>query len=76
MDGKAEALEFIAQDGAAYLGVSLKELSIKQGVLVVGIIREGKKALIPNGDDKIQSGDRVIVLSANNRLNDLSEILR
>ena len=76
MDGKAEALEFVAQDGAVYLGVSLKELSIKQGVLVVGIIREGKKALIPNGDDKIQSGDRVIVLSANNRLNDLSEILR
>ena len=76
MDGKAEALEFVAKEGTPYLEIPLKELKIKSGILVVGIIRDGKKALIPTGDDKIYSGDRVIVLSANNRLNDLSEILR
>ncbi len=76
MDGKAEALEFVAKEGTPYLETPIKELSIKPGMLVVGIIRHGKKALIPTGDDMIYSGDRVIVLSANNRLNDLSEILR
>ena len=76
MDGKAEALEFIAKEDSPCLEIPLRELRIKQGVLIVGIIRDGKKALIPTGDDKIQSGDRVIVLSAENRLNDLSEILR
>lgn len=76
MDGKAEALEFKVKDDSPLLGVPLKELSIKQGILIVGIIREGKKALIPTGDDMILSGDSVIVLSASHRLNDLSEIMR
>lgn len=76
MDGKAEALEFRAKEDSPLLGIPLKELSIKSGVLIVGIIREGKRALIPTGDDKILSGDSVIVLSASHRLNDLSEIVR
>ena len=76
MDGKAEALEFKAGDDSSLLGIPLKELSIKPGILVAGIIREGKKAIIPKGDDMILSGDSVIVLSASHRLNDLSEIMR
>lgn len=76
MDGKAEALEFIVKENSPVLGIPLKELPIKPGLLIVGIIREGKKALIPKGDDMILSGDSVIVLSAGERLNDLSEIVR
>lgn len=76
MDGKAEALEFKARTDSPVLGISLRELPIKPGILIVGIIREGKKALIPTGDDMILEGDSVIVLSAEHRLNDLSEIMR
>ena len=76
MDGKAEALEFRAKEDSPVLGIPFKELPIKQGVLVVGIIRDGKRAVIPKGDDMILSGDSVIVLSARHRLNDLSEIMR
>lgn len=76
MDGKAEALEFRVKADSPVIGIPLKSLPIKSGLLVVGIIREGKKALIPKGDDVILEGDSVIVLSAKHRLNDLSEIMR
>ncbi len=76
MDGKAEALEFKVKDDSPILGTPIKNLKIKSGVLIVGIIREGKKALIPTGDDVIMSGDSVIVLSASQRLNDLTDIIR
>ncbi|MGN0448506.1 MAG: Trk system potassium transporter TrkA [Acutalibacteraceae bacterium] len=75
MDGKAEALEFIANSGVKLLGIPIKELKMKPGILIVGIIRSGRKFLIPTGDDIIKEGDSVIVLSAKDRLDDLSDIL-
>ncbi len=77
MDGKAEAIEFNVRKGTKIIGTPIKELSIKQGVLVAGIIRERKTAIIPTGDTIINEGDRVIVIaSAAHRLGDLSDILR
>lgn len=76
MDGKAEALEFLVKENSPILSTPIKNLRIKPGILIVGIIREGKKALIPTGDDVILSGDSVIVLSASHKLNDLSDIIR
>ena len=76
MDGKAEALEFIAKNNPHITGVPLKLLKIKQGILIAGIIRHGKKTVIPSGDDCIYEGDRVIVLAADHRLRDLSDILQ
>lgn len=77
MDGKAEALEFNVRKGAKIIGVPIKNLPIKQGVLIAGIIRERKTAIIPTGEDIIGEGDKVIVLaSASHRLGDLSDILR
>ncbi|MBQ7004953.1 MAG: Trk system potassium transporter TrkA [Clostridia bacterium] len=76
MDGKAEALEFKVKENSPIISTPIKNLQIKPGVLIVGIIREGKKALIPTGDDTIQVDDRVIVLSASQKLNSLSDIIR
>ena len=36
----------------------------------------GKKTIIPSGNDVITVDDRVIVISANERLNDLTDILK
>ena len=76
MDGKAEALEFSVKADSAVAGTPLKDLKIKQGILIAGIIRHGKKAVIPTGNDSIEVGDRVIVLAADRRLNELDHILR
>ncbi len=74
MDGKAEALEFRVQPDFQMAGTLLKEMRLKPGILIAGILR-GRKAIIPAGDDCIQSGDRVVVLAAGHQINDLSDIL-
>ncbi len=75
MDGKAEALEFRVQEDFPMTGIPLREMRFKSGILIAGILR-GRRALIPAGDDVIQSGDRVIVLAAGHRIHDLSDILQ
>ena len=59
--------------GSQILGVPLKELHLKNDLLIAGIIRE-RKPIIPGGDDVIMPGDKVIVLTADRRLTDLSDI--
>lgn len=75
MDGKVEALEFKVHEGAKIIGTPIKDLRIRPGILIAGIIRSRKKAIIPCGDDIINEGDRVIILAAEQRLNDLSDIV-
>lgn len=74
MGGKAEALEFNVQPGSPVIGIPLKVLNIKRGILVAGILRD-RKPIIPAGDDFIMAGDRVVVISTHQYLNDISEII-
>lgn len=76
MDGKAEALEFNVRPGSPLVGTAIKNLEIKSGVLIAGIIRPEKKSVIPTGDDVIYEGDHVIVLAADHRLSDLKDIIK
>ncbi len=75
MDGKAEALEFNVSRDFAMLGVPLKEMKLKSNTLIAGIIRN-RTPIIPGGNDMILAGDRVIVVAADRRLQDLSDILK
>ncbi|MBO5911960.1 MAG: Trk system potassium transporter TrkA [Clostridia bacterium] len=73
-DGKAEALEFNVKPDSKVIGIPLKTLAIKKGVLIAGIIRD-RKTLIPMGDDMILSGDSVVIIAADQGLRDLDGIL-
>lgn len=75
VDGKAEALEFIVQPDFKYVNIPLKSMELKSNILIAGIIR-GRKAVIPAGEDMIYPGDRVIVVAAGRKLNDLSDIMK
>lgn len=75
MDGKAEALEFRVQADSPVVGTPLKDMRLKSGILIAGILR-GRKALIPAGDDEIQAGDRIIVMAAGYRINELADIIQ
>ncbi len=74
MNGNAEALEFEVTFDCKIINIPFKELNTKQNVLVAGIIR-GRKTIIPSGDDMILAGDRVIIVSAGKRINDLTDIV-
>ncbi len=77
MDGKAEALEFNVQSDFRALHIPLKDMKLKDNILIAGIIRK-RKAFVPSGDDEILVGDKVIVISkaTDEIMNDLSDILR
>ncbi len=74
MDEQAEVLEFNVRADFKPVNIPLKELKLKDNILLGGIIRN-RKSILPTGDDVIMTGDRVIVITADRRLNDLSDIL-
>ena len=57
----------------ARFGIALRDLRLRRGVLVAGIIRD-RKPMIPTGDDMILDGDRVVVIASGMCLRDLSDI--
>ena len=73
-DGKAEALEFIARKGDPYIGIPLKKLSMRQGALVSVIYHQGK-IIVPFGNDHIEEGDHVVIISRHSGISDLNEVL-
>ena len=74
VDKKVEAIEFIAKEGVSFLGVPLKNLKTKDNLLVAGIMR-GNKLIVPSGDDFIQAGDSVIIVTTKSFLTSLEDIL-
>ena len=74
VNGKAEALEFIVHEDGAVCHVPLKDLALKDNILIAGITRN-RKSIIPSGADEILPGDKVLILAAGYRINNLSDIL-
>lgn len=72
--GTCEALEFLVKSGSQVTGVKLKSLLIQKGILVAGIAR-GRSAFVPSGNDIIEAGDRVIVVTNQRCFDDIEDIL-
>ena len=75
LDNRAEALEFIIREKSAVTDVPLAELKTKSNLLISCINRHGK-IRIPRGQDSIQVGDTVIVVTTQTGLKDIQDILR
>lgn len=74
VQGKVEAAEFIVRDGSEIIGTPLSELRLSQNVLVASIVR-GSQVILPRGNDCLQAGDSVIVVTKNIALTDLEDVL-
>jgi trk system potassium uptake protein TrkA len=73
-DNKVEALEFDVAEDFEGLGITLRDIKLKNGVLIAAIIR-GNNVIYPNGDTKLEIGDGVIVMTTIEKLCDLGDIL-
>lgn len=73
-DGRLEALEFHIREESSVTNIPLVKLNIKKNILVCCINRHNQ-AIIPGGQDSIQVGDSVILVLANERLHDITDIL-
>ena len=56
------------------LGVPLKDLRLKKGVLLAAIVRNGR-TIIPGGMTAVEEGDSVVVVTRKTGLQDLEDIL-
>ena len=74
VDEQVEALEFIIKSETRYTGIPLKNLSLKPNNLIACIARK-RQIIIPGGDDCMEVGDSVIVVTMEKRLEDIEDIL-
>ena len=72
---KVEALEFSVGENFKGKYIPLKELEIKRNILIGGIVRDGQ-FILPTGESKLLSGDKVIVVTAVSQITELGQILK
>lgn len=70
----AEALEFKVSAESEITDVPLQQLKLKPNVLVACIYRGGK-IITPNGQDRIEKGDSVMIVTTQSGIDSLTDIL-
>lgn len=74
-EGQAEAVEFKVKDAPEINGIPLKDLKLRDGVIVSFIIHDGQ-LIIPTGTDCISEGDNVMIVTSHKGFTELTDILR
>jgi len=73
-DNKVEALEFDVAEDFDGLGVTLRDIKLKKGILISAVIR-GNNVIYPDGATTLEIGDSVIVMTTIEKLCALGDIL-
>lgn len=73
-DGRVEAVEFKVREGTGCIGIPLKDLKIRSGMLLTSIVHN-KKSFVPGGNSMVQAGDIVVVVSMAGSLKNLDGLL-
>lgn len=74
VDDRVEALEFLVHEETKYTNIALKDLKIKPNNLIACIGRK-RQMIIPRGNDSIQVGDTVVVVTKSKKVQDITDIL-
>ena len=76
MDDHFEALECVIKEPIdGITGIPLKNLKLRRDVLIASIVHKDK-IIIPSGNDKMESGDTVILFTSGVEINDIKDILK
>ncbi len=74
VNGRVEAQEYIIKKDCEYTNIPLKDLPTKQNHLIACIGRR-RRVIIPNGEDHLEVGDSVIVVTKEHTIRELKDIL-
>lgn len=74
LDGNAEALEFAIREESQVTDIPLADLNLRKNLLV-GCLNRNGRIRIPRGQDTIQVGDTVIIVTTHKGLRDITDIL-
>lgn len=75
LNNRAEALEFAIHEESSVTNIPLSEIQLKDNLLI-GCINRNGRIKIPRGQDTIQVGDTVIVVTTQKGLTNIQDILR
>ncbi|HAB65844.1 MAG TPA: Trk system potassium transporter TrkA [Firmicutes bacterium] len=73
-DDNFEILEFNVKNDFAKLNTKLKNIKLKDGILVIAIYR-GRNIIYPNGNDIIEEKDTILVVNSKSNIKDINDIL-
>ena len=74
-DSRVEAIEFFVSEKSAVTDVPLKDLTLKDNLLLCFINRNGR-IIIPSGNDSIQKNDTVMIITKHTGFNQIQDILK
>lgn len=74
-DSRVEAIEFIVEENSKVSGVPIKDLKLKKDVLISFINHNGH-IIIPTGNDDIEDGDTVMIVTKNTGFTGIDDIVR
>ena len=72
-EGHVEALEFVVSQTTRNLGIPLKDLRLKRGILLAVLVHQNR-IIIPEGSSVISPGDTVIIVCRDHAILDLNDI--
>lgn len=73
VNGEVEALEFLVTENTKYIHKPLKNIHIKNHILIAGILRNNEM-IVPKGDDTLEIGDSVIIVTIDSLIKKLNDI--
>lgn len=72
---RAEAIEFSVGTNEKFVGKKIKELGVKENVLIASIIRKGA-IITPIGETEIEENDRIVIIAdAEMQITEIEEII-
>lgn len=75
IDNKVEVLEFQIGKDAPFIGVPIKNLKLKKDLLLTDITRAGQ-SFIPGGNDTIEAGDSILVVTTRTGIYRIADIFQ
>ena len=74
-NGNIETLQFEIRETNKMAGQTLATLKFRKDVLIAAIIRAGK-TIYPTGEDRLAIGDKIVVITLNKNVHQISDLLK
>ena len=74
LDGEFEVTEHTIKNASIAAGREIKDIKFPKDARIIIMYRD-EKAIVPTGDTKVESGDRVVILSSRGKLKELTDVL-
>ena len=74
LDGEFEVTEHVIRNSSVVSGRKIKDIKFPPDARII-IMYRNDKAIVPTGDTKLESGDKVVILSSRGKLKDVTGVL-